>query len=107
MPDFTTIISNLIQDYVAIAFSIIIVLVFVRQMGEERKFYRTMYKSLEEKVEKINLVILFVQDVSKRTEDKVSIVSDDSKDVAVKLEGIRNELNNILFVIRERLGKHE
>ncbi len=107
MPDFTKVISDLIQDYVAIAFSIIVVLLFVRQMGEERKFYRTMYNSLEEKVEKINLVILFVQDVSKRTEDKVTVISGDFKETGVKLEGIRNELNNVLFVIRERLGKND
>ncbi len=76
-------------------------------MGEERKFYRTMYNSLEEKVEKINLVILFVQDVSKRTEDKVTIVSDDSKEVAIKLENIKNELNKLLFILNERLNRHE
>ncbi len=63
-----------------------------------------MYNSLEEKVEKINLVILFVQDVSKRTEDKVTIISDDSKEVAIKLESIKGELNNILYILRGRIG---
>ncbi len=72
---------------------------------EERRHYREIYSELKKESNNINNTAKFIEERTKRIEEKIDIVSTDKNDINIAMVELKNSLTNINTIINERLNK--